>query len=292
MVSPFDLRGPEFLVFYLVLGGWVLLGLYLARRWGQATDPPQVNLTDPYLIAFLRGGKNEVLRVATVSLIDRGLLEVSGTQVTSVRGQSAAELRIPIEKRLFARFETPAEAASVFKLDVFDHEMYRYESELARLDFIPGEQAKRAQNARLVIAIAVLWGVAIVKVLVAMARGRSNIAYLILLAVVFGLAASRLARPRLTRRGTAMLSSLRTLFDGLKDRASLLRSGETADEVLLLAAVFGIDAIPAAVFPHAYTLFPRASSSATTFGGSSCGTACGGGCGGGGCGGGCGGCGS
>jgi uncharacterized protein (TIGR04222 family) len=100
MVSPFDLRGPEFLVFYLVLGAWVLLGLYLARRWGQATDPPQVNLTDPYLIAFLRGGKNEVLRVATVSLIDRGLLEVSGTQVTSVRGQSAAELRIPIEKRL------------------------------------------------------------------------------------------------------------------------------------------------------------------------------------------------
>jgi uncharacterized protein (TIGR04222 family) len=292
MPSPFDLRGPEFLVFYLALGGWVLLGLYLVRRWGEAADAPQVNLSDPYLIAFLRGGKNEVLRVATVSLIDRGLLEVSGTQVTSVRGQSSAALRIPIEQHVFARFETPAEAASVFKLDVFDHEMDGYESELARLDLIPGERAKRAQNARLAVAILVLGGVALIKILVAMARGRSNVGFLIILAIAFGFGSERLARARLTRRGTAMLSSLRTLFDGLKDRAPLLRAGETSDEVLLLAAVFGVGAIPARFFPNVHALFPRASSSPASGCGSACGSSCGGGCGGGGCGGGCGGCGS
>jgi uncharacterized protein (TIGR04222 family) len=279
-------------VFYLALGGWVLLGLYLLRHWGEGADPPQVNLSDPYLIAFLRGGKNEVLRVATVSLIDRGLLEVAGTQVASVGGQSAAALRIPIEKRLFARFETPAEAASVFKLRDFDAEMQGYESELVRLDLLPGERAKRAQNTRLGIVILVLGGVALIKIFVAVARGRSNIGFLIILAIAFGFGSERLARRRLTRRGIAMVASLRTLFDGLKDRASMLRPGETADEVLLLAAVFGVDAIPATVFPHVFTLFPRASSSAAGLRGSSCGAACGGGCGGGGCGGGCGGCGS
>ena len=291
MVSPFDLRGPEFLVFYLVLGAWVLFGLYLARHWGQASDPPQVNLSDPYLIAFLRGGQNEVLRVATISLIDRGLLGTSGTRVASVRDKSAAELRIPIEKRLFVNFDTPAEAASLFKSNVFVQEMFTYESELRRLDLILGEHAKWAQNARLMIAIAVLWGVAIVKLQVAMARGRSNIGFLIILGISFGMAAWRLGRPRLTRRGIAMLSSLRELFSGLKARAPLLRPGETADEVLLLAAVFGVGAVPGTVFPVG-TLFPRGSSMPTSSCGSACGSSCGSGCGGGGCGGGCGGCGS
>jgi uncharacterized protein (TIGR04222 family) len=292
MVSPFNLRGPEFLLFYLVLGAWVLLGLYLVRRWGDDSDPPQVNLSDPYLIAFLRGGKNEVLRVATVSLIDRGLLEVSGTQISSARDLSAAALRIPIEKRLFVHFGAPSAASSLFKPDAFDHEMTAYESELVRLDLIPGERAKWAQNTRLGIAILVLWGVALIKIFVAMARGRSNVAFLIILAIAFGVAAWRLARPRLTRCGISMLSGLRTLFDGLTDRAPLLRPGETADEVLLLAAVFGVDAIPARVFPNVRALFSRRSSPPASDCGAACGSSCGGGCGGGGCGGGCGGCGS
>ncbi|HTC87675.1 MAG TPA: TIGR04222 domain-containing membrane protein [Bryobacteraceae bacterium] len=290
--SPFDLSGPEFLVFYLALGTWVLLGLYLVRHWGEASDPPQVNLSDPHLIAFLRGGQNEVLRVATVSLIDRGLLEVSGTQISSVRNQSAAALRIPIEKRLLAHFGAPSEASSLFKPDVFAHEMVVYESELARLDLIPSERTKWAQNSRLGIAILVLWGVALIKIFVAVARGRSNVWFLIILAIAFGFGSERLARPRLTRRGIAMLSSLRTLFGGLKGRAPLLRPGESADEVLLLAAVFGVEAIPARIFPNVHALFPRGSSSPAGLRESSCGAACGGGCGGGGCGGGCGGCGS
>jgi uncharacterized protein (TIGR04222 family) len=286
MVSPFDLRGPEFLLFYLILGICVLAALYCLRYAG-ASDPPQVNLSDPYLIAFLRGGRNELLRVATISLIDRGLLETSGTRVASARDKSAAALRIPIEKRLFAHFETPDEASSLFKSNVFDHETTAYESELARLNLIPGEGAEWARNAPRILAMAVLWGVALIKILTALARGRSNIGFLMILAIAFGVGAWRLGRPRLTRRGIAMLSSLRKLFGGLKDRAPMLRPGETADEVLLLAAVFGEGAIPGTVFP-VRTLFPRGSSLPA----SGCGTACGGGCGGGGCGGGCGGCGS
>jgi uncharacterized protein (TIGR04222 family) len=290
MVSPFDLRGPEFLLFYLVLGTCVLAALYCLRYAG-ASDPPQVNLSDPYLIAFLRGGQNEALRVATISLIDRGLLETSGTRVASARDKSAAELRVPIEKRLFAHFETPADVASLFEPGVCGNEITAYESELTRLDLIPGEDSGWLLNAPRMLATALLWGVALVKILVALARGRSNIGFLIILATAFGVAAWRLGRPRITRRGIAMLSSLRKLFSGLKDRAPLLRPSETADEVLLLAAVFGVGAVPGTVFP-VRTLFPRASSFPTSSCGSACGSSCGGGCGGGGCGGGCGGCGS
>ena len=44
MVSPFDLRGPEFLVFYLVFAACVLAVLFVLRHMGEADDPPQ--LTD------------------------------------------------------------------------------------------------------------------------------------------------------------------------------------------------------------------------------------------------------
>jgi len=288
-MSPFDLRGPEFLVLYLGLGGVVLLVLYALRHAGQSGDAPRMDLSDPYQIAYLRGGQNEVLRVATVSLIDRGFLEASGTKVSAARDRSASMLRVPLEQHLFTFFsKVPAEAALVFKAREFDRDVKAYEEELARLDLAPGAAARGGQTIRLGVALLVLWTVAAVKIAVALGRGRSNIMFLIFLAMIFSVLAGKVGRPRLTKSGTAMVASLRTLFSGLKDRSSLLTPGANATDVLMLAAVFGVAAIPATVFPYTKTLYPRAASSDS----SGCGSSCGSGCGGGGCGGGCGGCGS
>jgi hypothetical protein len=101
MFSPFDLRGPEFLLFYLLFGACVLAALFLLRYTGEATDPPQLNLSDPYLIAFLRGGRNETLRVATVSLIDRGFLQVAGNKVSAVQNISPSQRKpLPSSRRV------------------------------------------------------------------------------------------------------------------------------------------------------------------------------------------------
>ena len=74
---PFDLPGPEFLVVYLIVGAIVITAMLLLRHSAE-TAGPKISLTDPYLVAFLRGGQNETLRVATVSLIDRGILKADG----------------------------------------------------------------------------------------------------------------------------------------------------------------------------------------------------------------------
>ncbi len=292
MLSPFDLRGPEFLVFYIALAAVVLLILYLLRYAGQPADPPQMDLSDPYQIAYLRGGQNEVLRVATVSLIDRGFLQASGTKVSAVRERPPSMLRLPLEQHLYNFFAQSAEASLIFKAREFDRDTKAYETSLAQLDLVPGLPTKSAQMLRLVVAIGGMWTVAILKIVVALARGRSNVGFLFVLAIAFAVVALKVAKPRLTRRGTAMVASLRTLFSGLKDRASLFTPGADASDVLMLAAVFGVAAMPAAVFPHVRTLYPRAAKSASSGCGSSCGSSCGSGCGGGGCGGGCGGCGS
>jgi hypothetical protein len=65
-MNPFDLPGPQFLVFYGVLATLTILAAALATRQAENGVPPRVNLSDPYGIAYLRGGKNEALRLATV----------------------------------------------------------------------------------------------------------------------------------------------------------------------------------------------------------------------------------
>ena len=283
-MSPFDLYGREFLVFYLVLGACVLCALAMLRHAGESAEPPPVNLSDPYLIAYLRGGKNEVLRIVTVSLIDRGYLTVLGARLVAP-DRPPTTLRLPIEQRMVAFFAKEAEAASVFKSHHFDREMAAYEAELVRWDLLPGSSAKALRDIRAAIGILILWSVAGAKIAIALARGRSNIQFLIILAIVFAIAVLAVTRPRQTRRGVAMVASLRRLFGSLKERAAGWLPRENPSDLLMLAAVFGAASVPTAAFPYMKSLYPKASSG-------SCGSSCGSGCGGGGCGGGCGGCGS
>jgi uncharacterized protein (TIGR04222 family) len=285
-VSPFDLYGPQFLAFYSLVGACTLGALYLLRHVGESAEPLAINLSDPYLIAYLRGGKNEVLRLATLTLVDRGFLMVRGSNLTAASDRPPDTLRIRIEQQMIRHFASETEAASVFKSHSFDPELQAFEEELLRLDLVPGPAARFARTVRASIGILVLWAVAVIKIMVALSRGRSNIQFLIMLAIVLTIGAVAVTQTRQTRRGARMLDSLRTLFASLKEQtstSSILSAGANPNELLLLAAVFGLET----AFPYTRSqLYPKASAS------SSCGSSCGSGCGGGGCGGGCGGCGS
>ena len=63
MTNPFDLSGPEFLIFYGLLGAVRSGLLWFARRIPRRTAP-RIDYSDPYLLAYLRGGEKEVIRVA------------------------------------------------------------------------------------------------------------------------------------------------------------------------------------------------------------------------------------
>ena len=73
-MNPFDLRGPEFLLFYFCFSLVVIFALAILRRRAESGPAPKIDLGDPYLIAYLRGGEHEALRVAVISLVDRGML--------------------------------------------------------------------------------------------------------------------------------------------------------------------------------------------------------------------------
>jgi len=291
-VNPFDLRGPEFLIFYIILCVAVLAALLLYRRFAESGPPPRIDLADPYLIAYLRGGESEAARVALVSLVDRGLLTASGTTVVLTKGASPKDARRQIERLLMERLASPAESTSIVADSSVQPATNKYRDMLTRLCVLPGAAINRSRVTGFLLTVAVLGGAAAVKIFVALSRGRTNIAFLIILALIAVAIAGKVSFPRLTVRGRSLLQDVKLLYSGLKERAGSVASGGANADAAMLAAVFGLGALSAGSFAYAGALFPKAtrggwsSSSCGTSGGSSCGSSCGGGCGGG-----CGGCG-
>ncbi len=107
---------------------------------------PKVNLSDPYLIAFLRGGKNEALRVVTMSLVDRNLLAAAGTKIGATEG-AWGKARSELEQKIVKHFTPSAEASSLFKTKEAEPEMRQYENELTRLGLLPDSECKRSAGA-------------------------------------------------------------------------------------------------------------------------------------------------
>jgi uncharacterized protein (TIGR04222 family) len=300
-VNPFDWRGPEFLVFYLILSACVVASLELVRRALESAAPVKMDLADPYLVAYLRGGENEVLRVAVVSLIDRGLLIANGNTITRAPDVVSNSVRRAIDKALLQKFATSRDATSIFDDTGLKIACQEYESTLKRNGLLPDDSVQTARAFRFFLAAFILILVGGVKLFLAVQRGRTNVGILIILIIVATIVAAKIAFPRLTASGRAMLDDIQRLYADLKSRAAFIRPGGATIEAAMLAATFGISSLEGAHFAYTRTLFPRAAnpkktSSWTTSCSSGCGTSsassCGSSCGGGGCGGGCGGCGS
>ena len=97
---PFDLTGPQFLVFYPVfaLGVAVLVRYWHIRR--KATlEPVLPRLTDPCRIALLREGRREAVDVAVLSLIERGLPVVQRDGAVHIADGARPGIRGPSGRR-------------------------------------------------------------------------------------------------------------------------------------------------------------------------------------------------
>jgi uncharacterized protein (TIGR04222 family) len=289
-VNPFDLRGPEFLVFYLAVGLVTLGIVWLLRRTNESDSTVSPLLNDYLEIAYLRGGANEALRVATMNLINRGLIDVESRDRLHAL-DPRAQVSKASERAILDKFRVPQAATQIFS----DKTLRRTVTEeceptLERMGLVPDAQRQTVRAILVFAGASLLTSVAIIKILVALSRGRSNIGLLIVEAAVFCVLLYKATTPFRTPAGDALLADLRTLFAGLRERGGSLVQGVDTQDFALLMAVFGMAALPP-VFSFD-RLFPRATSSSSSCG-SGCGTSSGGSsCGGGGCGGGCGGCGS
>lgn len=309
-MNPFDLHGPEFLFFYFIFACGVFAALVLLRRLDERESPLKPPLDDPYLVAFLRGGEEEALRVAALSLVDRGLLKLkaSGASIFSSDAENKLELadphaidaaKRPIEKRVLEAFQVAQPIGITLNSLVGCQACVDYAVNLENFGLLPGPDTRAARNRRFWIAIAVLLGVAVLKILIALSRGRTNILFLVIMSGLAAYVTSHFSNPFRTARGDKFLQDVRSLFGTLRLRADSLRPGGATTDLIWLASAFGLAEVSPVLFPQVSALIKRKPQSEGHGDGgffhSSCGTSScgGGGCGGGSCGGGgCGGCGS
>lgn len=292
MVNPLDLRGPEFLVFYTILGIIVTTVAMLMRRAVEPEPTGAGPLTDYLKIAYLRGGSAEAIRVAALALMDRGLLELVDAHHLKATSATVPSGLLRTEERLLQACTEPVRASGLlsdFTLQVTA--AGECEPQLVGAGLLPDEEIKSKWLGLRTLALLVLGAVAVLKIGIALSRGRTNVAFLVILCALFGFVSYKVTSPFRTAAGNAMLADLQTLFAALRTRAATLRwrGGGAGNEMALLAAVFGTAALPAGVSLDTVFRKPvQQSSGSCGSSGSSCGSSCGGG----GCGGGCGGCGS
>jgi uncharacterized protein (TIGR04222 family) len=286
-VNPFDLPGPQFLGFYIVLGLLLAGLLWIFRHHGEKTTTASApELTDPYLVAYLRAGPAEVWRLATIRLIDRGLLRADDATISVVAGANADNLQNEVERATLEWFRRPQEAFSLIKESSsprMDRLVAPYEESLIKLGLLPNKYVREGKQMRFALAAGLLALIAIAKILIALDRGHRNLGFLVVLAVMSLFALYKVAMPKYTLRGRAVLDDLEKLFSRLHQPGAI-KAGQSSAEVMWMAAVFGIGAL---AFSHVEKMYPKAHAQS----GSGCGSSCGSSCGGGGCGGGCGGCG-
>jgi uncharacterized protein (TIGR04222 family) len=288
-MNPFDLRGPEFLVFYLLLAGALLAAIPILRKRLEAglLAGPMPVLHDPYAIAYLRGGKNELLRVAVISLVDRGLLHAANDKIATTQVGQALQVRKRLEEDLLRYCIVVRKPEELFQSAAFDVGIAEYQFVLEQHKLIADDEVRRLRKRLANGAGAILLVVSLAKIAIALSRGRTNIAFLAILTLFAIGLVWKAASPRHTVRGKQFLAELQNLFQSLRLRASQIRPGGANADLALAAAVFGIDVLSYKDFSWAWRLHPPQGSSS---GSSSCGSS-GSSCGGGGCGGGCGGCG-
>jgi uncharacterized protein (TIGR04222 family) len=299
-MNPYDQSGPDFLLFYFCFSIIVIIAIVVLRRHAESGPAPKLDLGDPYLIAYLRGGENEALRVAVVSLVDRGLLVTNDQTIHRADHATSDMANNSIEYVVLKKFGVPDKAASIFKDVELKSEFHPYRHTLEVAGLMPDSAVRLNRLKRLLLALTALGIVGAIKIQIGVSLGRP-VSFLVVMMIAAMVIAGVASFPRLTARGKATLEDITNLYSGLKERVNSFSPGGSSAELAMYAAVFGVAALAATPFGYAQTLFPRAtsssscgsscgsfySSSSSSDGGSSCGSSSdgGSGCGGGGCGG-------
>jgi uncharacterized protein (TIGR04222 family) len=241
-----------FIALYIVLGivvNLLLCGLILRKEKKRPDE--QLIFTDPYKLAFLRAGADETLRVVIFSLIDRGLIKLSGTAL--VADPNAIEIVMePIEQTVIDFLAVPRSVQETFDdpavflaCDVYLHELNK--EALLTNDNI--------QNVS-IVALYTLIVVSLIGIAFELTHDQNNIGYLVIMTIIFitlpvFLWFRTFLADGLSGAGKKVLLRARLKFEPLKTECSACRRpGGTTNDAVFLVATFGLAALPSIHFPY------------------------------------------
>lgn len=252
-MNPFELTGSQFLVLYSLIGVMLVGGLALYRYMSAPAGGGQVALSDPYAIACLRRGKPEMLHLATLVLIERGLLTLNGQRVVREKDRPGEKTSNPLEVTLLEEFQRSSLPANVYASQPVEAQCRRYAQSLVEQGAWISDEDDRSIVVYRWLVIAALLVAAGLRAGAAISQGQSSLLLLVAPAVAFSLGAWSIHRHRRTARGSQFLRHLRTLLE--RSRAD--KNSDTnvdKDELAMLGAVLGVTALPALLQSHSASL--------------------------------------
>jgi uncharacterized protein (TIGR04222 family) len=294
--------GPHFLIFYSIV---VAITLYISWRrvrnadWTATTSLPPIPSTfDPYELAYLRGGENEVTRATIFALLQKEFLiikDINKEQYIEQTSPNPDRHQLStIERRVYDWFTTRRTTKDIFGTDGLASHLKPfcngYEQRLQSERLLTPNEVKRISKRTFAIGALVIIGLGSYKFTAAIINGFYNV---FLLMIIGGAGLFILIQicnqPRMSNRGVQYLKRLQLAFENLKSVPNTTSPIMGAvDPTLLLIGLFGIGAIADAAYDPYRQMFNKASSSGgcgASSCSSGCGSSCGSSCGGGGCGG-------
>lgn len=255
-MSVFDWRGPEFLIFFVGLAATLTLvaaGLrrVLDPRPGGA-PPPHDN---PYLIACLRGGTAEAIRLAVVTLVDREQLVVLAGLLRAVP-DAALHLGDALERAVVCAAGVGATVTELVRDRNAQASAALLEQELARRGYCVVPRLSVRRLSLYFVCAGFGTAIALHKITLALDRGHSNVFGLIACVVLLWVGLALALFPRRTPAGDRQLRDLKQLFS----QSAPTRRPDGHRELSWQMAVFGVSALSVGMFPALLELFPSSSS--------------------------------
>jgi uncharacterized protein (TIGR04222 family) len=287
------MQGTHFLIFYGVTAFIVLTGAYLfvaAQDTTGAQRPPATpSVIDPYELAYLRGGTNEVVRTAVYSLRQQGLVEVETGRIRA-SGSKPQDLT-SIERRVYEAILSTQKIATLFSRDMrqtIERLCGAYQQRLSAQQLLAPPEIRETALLALTVAGILLAALAGYKIWAALAHGHSNLGLLVGEATVAFFALlwiyRRTAQVVASKRGKAFVAQIQLAYSGRGSAvfgASAGGAGRAAagSSALLMVGLFGFGVLRGTPDAALAKAFAQSSGSGDSGG------SCGGGDGGGGCGG-------
>jgi uncharacterized protein (TIGR04222 family) len=316
--------GPLFLAIYAAIFAVFFTVCWVVRSQIDRDDSgkrlvPDVD-PDPYKIAYLRGGTNEVLRLANFELFAKQALEEKKSRLRATTWELIPDKISPDTVSPFAweagqYFTKPRTPTEIFRSGISSH----FASKIREWnDWIENEELRISREKQLKLnAIAILLAgvfaaIGLIKIMVALSTHHNNVGFAIAMLIGGSIAILLNCLPRrFNARGRNYLSAIQTMhgqhrrvsnnakFQSEESDASSGSLGIASSVPMMAMGLFGVAALQGSSFDGFRKTYLRSEATgggcgascggAASCGGSgtSCGggASCGGGCGGGGCGG-------
>ncbi|WP_237994967.1 TIGR04222 domain-containing membrane protein [Nostoc sp. UHCC 0870] len=268
-----DMYGPQFLLFYGCVIAITLFVCWLLIQDPTKNQPLRLIPTapDPYEIAYLRFQKAGVANVALFNLLVQGYLKISRKSITHAPNHPDISQLQPIEQQVFQKFAVPTAAITSLRSASESVESYChiYEQQLHNEKLLyPGDwQSWQAWQMKVgLMGAMIISSLGGYKLIIALAKGRYNVGFLIIMAVVsiIWLFGQVNRRSRISYRGYKYLQQLEEAFAPLKSKSKNFGVVCSPLEYNLLIALFGMNALDGTTYYSYYQAFFPPMTSSTT----------------------------